>query len=100
MAVIRLITVRAARAIDAIDAADRRCTAVSVSTDQRCDRTGRLGDHPAARYRLSAVPVPNVAPDAYAVLCELHYDQVRREDRKAAQALAAARAAETQASLF
>jgi hypothetical protein len=96
--VIRLITVRAARALDAIDAADRRCTAVSVSTDQRCYRADRPADY--ARELLHVVPVPQVAPDAYAVLCELHFDQVRRDERKASKARAATLAAETQTSLF
>jgi hypothetical protein len=98
VSVIRLITVQVARAIDAVDAADRRCTAVSVNTDQRCYRHDRVSEF--GRGQLYAVPAPYVGPNAYAVLCELHFDQIRRDDRKAAQARAAALAADTQDSLF
>ena len=97
---IRLITVRAARALDAIDAAGRCCTAVAVSTGQRCEKADRIDDRPMVRSRLCVVPVPAVAPDAYAVLCQPHFDQIRRDDRKAAEARAAVLAAKTQTSLF
>ncbi len=96
---IRLIPVHVPRAVDAIDAASRQCTAVTVSSGLRCARSDNPGS-PFGRYRLHALPLPQVAADAYAVLCEQHFDEIRREDRKAAQARAEALAAETQTSLF
>ena len=99
MAMIRLITVRAARAIDAIDAAGCWCTAVMVSTGLRCDQTSGP-DCVGLRTPLHALPIPEAGPDAYAVLCRTHFDQIRRDDRKAAEARTAARAAETQTALF
>jgi hypothetical protein len=100
VSVIRLNTVRAARAIDALDAADRQCTAFLVSAGWRCPRADRAEDRLTVRHRLHAYPLPQLGEDAYAVLCQLHFDQIRRDDRKAAESRAAALAAETQTSLF
>jgi hypothetical protein len=97
--VIRLITVRAARALDAIDAAGRWCTAVMVSTGLRCDQSAGPNEV-GLRIPLYVVPIADAGPDEYAVLCRDHFDQIRRDDRKAAEARAVALAAETQTSLF
>lgn len=108
MAVIRIAVVHVAHAADAFDAAEGRCTWAGCTRTLGGARDVRVSAEGAEAYpitigaghRLYVWPLPEGGPDAYAVVCGTHFDKLRSEQAKAAEAHAGQLAATTQDTLF